>query len=81
LLGRKDGRCVGLTTLLTLFANCLEIWEPQHPGTLRACTGFALLLRVKFIMEIRSRRTNLTGHVVYDTLDVDKFIGKFAREN
>jgi len=24
-------------------ANCLEIWDPQSPGTLRACTGIALL--------------------------------------
>jgi len=31
-LGGKGGRCVGLTTLL-------EIWEPQPPGTLRACPG------------------------------------------
>ena len=24
-------------------ANCLEIWDPQSPGTLRACPGIALL--------------------------------------
>jgi hypothetical protein len=24
------------------WADCLEIWEPQAPGTLRACAGFAL---------------------------------------
>ena len=33
----KGGRCVGLTTLPPLCADCLEIWEPQAPGTLRAC--------------------------------------------
>jgi hypothetical protein len=35
----KGGRCVGLTTLPPLCADCLEIWEPQPPGTLRACQG------------------------------------------
>jgi hypothetical protein len=38
-LGRKGGRCVGLTTLPPSCADCLEIWEPQPPGTLRACLG------------------------------------------
>ena len=27
----------GMTTLPPSCAECLEIWEPQHPGTLRAC--------------------------------------------
>jgi hypothetical protein len=35
----KGGRCVELTTLLPSCADCLEIWEPQTPGTLRACPG------------------------------------------
>jgi hypothetical protein len=35
----KGGRCVGLTTLPLSCADCLEIWEPQPPGTLRACPG------------------------------------------
>jgi len=30
-------------------------------------------------MEVRSRRTNLTGHAVYEILDAEKFIGKFTR--
>jgi hypothetical protein len=34
----KGGRCVGLTTLPPSFAE-FEIWEPQPPGTLRACPG------------------------------------------
>jgi len=38
-LGGKCGRCVRLTTLPPLCADCLEIWEPQPPGTLRACPG------------------------------------------
>jgi hypothetical protein len=36
--GGKGGRCVGLT----LPSSCVdrhEIWEPQLPGTLRACPG------------------------------------------
>jgi len=35
----KGGRCVGLTNIPPLFADCLEIWEPQHPATLRVCPG------------------------------------------
>jgi len=35
----KGGRCVGLTTLPPLCADCLEIWEPHPPGTHRACPG------------------------------------------
>ena len=38
-LGGKGGRCVGLTTLPPSCVDCLEIWEPQPPGTLRACPG------------------------------------------
>jgi len=33
----KGSQCVGLTTLPPSCANCLEIWESQPPGTLRAC--------------------------------------------
>ena len=36
-LGGKGGWCVGLTTLPPKYADCLEIWELQLPGTLRAC--------------------------------------------
>ena len=37
--GGKGCRRVGLTTLLPSCADCLEIWEPHSPGTLRACPG------------------------------------------
>jgi len=37
--GGKGGLCVGLTTLPPSCAECLEIWEPQTPGTLRARPG------------------------------------------
>ena len=35
----EGGWCVGLTTLLPSCADCLEMWEPLPPGTLRACSG------------------------------------------
>ena len=35
----KGGRCVGLTILPPLCADCLEIWESQTPGTFKACQG------------------------------------------
>ena len=38
-LGGKDGLWAGLTTLPSSCADCLEIWYPQPPGTLRACPG------------------------------------------
>ena len=31
--GSKGGRCVRLITLPSSCADCLEIWEPQPPGT------------------------------------------------
>jgi hypothetical protein len=37
-LGHKDDWCVGLT-LPPSCADCLEIWKPQPPGTLRTCPG------------------------------------------
>jgi len=37
--GGKGGRCVGLTTLPPSCVDCVEICEPQPPGTLRACPG------------------------------------------
>jgi len=35
----KGGRWVRLTILPPSCADCLEIWEPQPPGTLSACPG------------------------------------------
>jgi len=35
----KGGRCVWLTILPPSCADCIEIWEPQPPGTLRVCPG------------------------------------------
>jgi hypothetical protein len=36
-LGGKGGRCIGPKTLPPSYADCLEIWEPQPPGTFRDC--------------------------------------------
>ena len=41
--GGIGGRCVGLT-LPHSYAEGLKSWEPQPPGTLRACTGIAVPL-------------------------------------
>jgi len=35
----KGSLCVRLTTLPPSCADCLQIWEPQPPGTLRDCPG------------------------------------------
>jgi len=40
-LGGKGGRCVGLTILPPSCADCLEIWVPQSPGTLRPSPGLS----------------------------------------
>jgi len=37
--GGKGGRCIGLTTLPSSCADCVEIWEPQPSEILRACPG------------------------------------------
>jgi len=35
----KGGRCVRLTSLPSSCDDCLEIWEPEPPGTLMTCPG------------------------------------------
>ena len=40
-LGCIGGRCVRLTTLPPSCADCLEFYEPQPPGPLRACPGLS----------------------------------------
>jgi len=41
-LGDKGSRCVGLKTLPPSCFACLEIWNPQPPGTLRVSIGIIL---------------------------------------
>jgi hypothetical protein len=38
----RGGWCIGLTSLKPSCANCLEIWAPQSPVTLRPCTEIVL---------------------------------------
>ena len=38
-MGDKGGWYVGLENLPHLYTDCLEIWEPHPPGTLKACPG------------------------------------------
>ena len=45
----KGGGCVGLTTLPPSCADCLEIWEPQDPGTLRAVMGLLYLYILLYV--------------------------------
>jgi hypothetical protein len=45
--GGKGGRCVGLTTLRSSCADCLEIWQSQPPepqGPVLVCNGIPLPL-------------------------------------
>jgi len=35
----KGGRSIWLTTFSPSYADCLEIWEPHPPETIRACPG------------------------------------------
>ena len=42
----KGDRCVGLTTLPPSCADYLEIWEPEPPGTLRACPGITFYIYI-----------------------------------
>jgi len=40
----KGGWYIWLLTLPLSCVNCLEIWQPQPPGILKAFTGFAFVL-------------------------------------
>jgi len=69
----KGGRCVGLTALPPSCADCLEIWWPQPPEDLRACTGFALacftiktkLLHFYFNFEYVPPRKSRASHLLW----------------
>jgi hypothetical protein len=62
-LGCKGGLCVGLTTLPPSCADCLEIWELQPPGNLKACNGIALPLTYlkRHIMSTYGQWCTVTG--------------------
>jgi hypothetical protein len=50
----KSGRCVVLTTLPPSCADCLDIWEPQLPGTL---LDFPRALRLLALYVVTAERT------------------------
>ena len=56
-LGDKGGRCVGLTTLLPLCGDCLEIWEPQPTGNLQGLSRpvMGLLYLYLYLLDARSK--------------------------
>jgi hypothetical protein len=73
--GGKAGRCVWLTTLRPSCADCLEIWEPRPPVTLRACPGLqwdcftfftARLWKVKVISTSAEHITSIFTAVIQD---------------
>jgi hypothetical protein len=60
-LGSKDGRCVWLTNLPPSCADCLEILEPQPPGTARACPGFTFYIVVSAVPGLRAGQPRSRG--------------------
>jgi hypothetical protein len=64
------GPRIGLTILPPSCANCLEIWEPQPPGTLRACKGIALplLLLVLSLIALTTDGCSVHRYASYNIL-------------
>jgi hypothetical protein len=62
-MGGKGGRCVGLTNLPHLCADCLEIRErqpPEHSGPVQVCNGIVyfflqMVLGKDIYMEIEGK--------------------------
>ena len=68
-LGGKGGRCLGLTNFPPSCTDCLEIWEPQPPGTFRASPGckeiaLSLPLTLKLFSCLQLRNITRRGWVV-----------------
>ena len=61
-LWHKGSQCLRLTTLPPSYTKCLEIWEPQPPGTLRACSGLQLDC-FTFLHSLQCH-TNLKGYLL-----------------
>ena len=57
----KGGRCIGLT-LPPSCTNCLEIWEPQPPETLRA---FYLIREDTTILETTAHNIRKLTHYLF----------------
>jgi len=61
-LGGKGGRRVWLTTLRLSCTECLEIWQPQPPGTLRTCTDPVWEVFYHYLLPICCVTYQLTRH-------------------
>ena len=59
-LGGNGGRCLGLTILRPSCADCLEIWEPQPPGTLGVCqTWIEISLHLTYMINSDTKKFRL----------------------
>lgn len=61
-LGGKSGRSTGLTKLQISRFECLEIWELQPPGPIRACPGLyrnCYTFVLSFVFGVCNRRRNI----------------------
>jgi len=75
--GGKGGRCVRLTTLPSSCAECLKIWEPQTPGTLRACPGLQWDSFTCFVYTQRQISIHETKHLFTGHLIAAKYYGSY----
>jgi len=85
--GAKGGRCIGLTTLPPSRADCLEIWEAQPPGTLRACNGITLPFfnHLKSAYEVPNQialnqtiQSQTKAFIAKSSCEIDAVLGHYA---
>jgi hypothetical protein len=72
---------MGLTILPPSCADCLKIWEPQPPGTLRACNRIALPFYVRSAQLPKCVHGEWTKSILlYNTVrNLKQFILSFIR--
>jgi len=84
-VGGKGGHYVGLTNLPPSYADCLEIWEPQHPKTLWVCAGIALPLPYKtcgyITLQSHNTRNGIKRNVANRNVSTALRILEFQRSN
>jgi hypothetical protein len=76
-LGDKGGRCAGLTTLPPSRADCLEIWETQLLGSLRACPVYRDCLTFTFNVRLQTIKDQIvpgmrSNRALYYTWDDER---------
>src|SRR5215510_8484758 len=76
--GGKGGRCVGLTTLLPSCADCLNIWEPQPSGTLRACNGIAFPLPFIFYYFLQPKNAQFYHEFIHNNSPTATYFDTFV---